>query len=164
MEYQATAEKFTHFIISKDGKTIGQLNYTSWFKFSAEIEILNSKYQVEPKGFWGTTVEVLDGKKVILQFTMNWDGNIVMNIYFNDIEKNYTFCHKGFFRESFVLTDEKGTELLMMKPHVQWRSLNYEYQINTSEILETFEEKNILLLISLHCANYYMAMMMGMGV
>ena len=119
---------------------------------------------MEPKGFWGTTVEVLDGKKVILQFTMNWDGNIVMNIYFNDIEKNYTFSHKGFFRESFVLTDEKGSELLMMKPHVQWRSLNYEYQVYTSEILETFVEKNILLLISLHCSNYYMAMMIGMGV
>ncbi|MBD8081451.1 hypothetical protein [Chryseobacterium caseinilyticum] len=164
MEYHAIAEKYTDFKVTKDGKPIGQLNYKSWFKFSAEIEIANSKYQVEPKGFWGTTVEVLDGKKVILQFTMNWDGNIVMKIYLNDIEKNYTFSHKGFFRESFVLTDEKGSELLMMKPHVQWRSLNYEYQIYTSEILETFEEKNILLLISLHCANYYMAMMMGMGV
>lgn len=163
MEYQAIAEKYTNFKVSKDGKSVGQLNYKSWFKFNAEIEISNSKYQVEPKGFWGTTVEVLDGKKVLLKFTMNWDGNIVMNTYFNDIEKKYTLSHKGFFRESFVLSDVKGTELLMMKPHIQWRSLNYEYQINTSEILETFEEKNILLLISLHCANYYMSMMAGMG-
>lgn len=163
MEYQAIAEKYTNFKVSKDEKPVGQLNYKSWFKFNAEIEILNSKYQVEPKGFWGTTVEVLDGKIVLLKFAMNWDGNIVMNTYFNDIEKKYTLSHKGFFKESFVLSDVKGTELLMMKPHIQWRSLNYEYQINTSEILETFEEKNILLLISLHCANYYMSMMAGMG-
>jgi hypothetical protein len=79
-------------------------------------------------------VEVLDGKNVLLKFTMSWDGSIVMIAYFNNLEKNYTFNHKGFFRESYVLTDEKGTELLMMKPNIQWRSMNYEYQINTSEI------------------------------
>ncbi|MCX8524552.1 hypothetical protein OF897_11570 [Chryseobacterium formosus] len=112
----------------------------------------------------GTTVEVKDGKNVILKFAMNWDGNIVLNTYLNDVEKNYTFSHKGFFRESFVLTDEKGSELLVMNPNIQWRSLIYEYQITTSEILETFEEKNILLLISLHCANNYMSMMAGMGI
>ena len=102
MEYLATAKKYTDFKITKDGMQIATLNYKNWFKFNAEIEILNSKYQVEPKGFWGTTVEVLDEKKVLLKFTMNWDGNIVMNTYFNDIEKKYTLSHKGFFRESFV--------------------------------------------------------------
>lgn len=164
MEYQAISEKFTHFKISKDNKQIGQLIYKSWFNFSAEIEILNSKYYILPKGFWGTTVEVLDGKTVLLKFTMNWDGNIVMNIYFSDVEKNYTFSHKGFLRESFVLSDEKGMELLVMKPNIQWRSMKYDYHINTSEFFETFEEKYILLLTSLHCANYYMSMMMGMGI
>lgn len=164
MEYKATSEKFTHFKISKDNKQIGQLSYKSWFNFSAEIEILNSKYHIVPKGFWGTTVEVLDGKTVLLKFTMNWNGNIVMNIYFSDVEKNYTFSHKGFLRESFVLSDEKGMELLVMKPNIQWRSMKYDYHITTSEFFETFDEKNILLFTSLHCANYYMSMMMGMGI
>ncbi len=163
MKYHAIAEKYTEFVLTQNGKQIGQLNYKSWFKFSAEIQILNTRYLVEPKGFWGNNVEVLHGNKVILEFTMNWDGSIVMKSHFNDMEKNYTFGHKGFFRELFSLTDEKGNELLIMKPRIQWRSLNYEYQINTSEILESFEEKNLLLLISLHCANYYMSMMMGMG-
>lgn len=164
MEYSATSEKFTTFKITKDEKIIGELHYKNWFKFNAEIEILNSKYQVEPKGFWGTTVEVTNGKKVILKFAMNWDGNILLQTYFDDTEKDYIFKHLGFFKESFVLTDQKGSELMMMKPNFKWNSLNYEYLMTTSEILETFDEKNILLLISLHCANYYMSMMMGMGV
>lgn len=164
MEYQATSEKFTHFTISRDEKPIGQLIYKNWFKFNAEIEILNSKYQIEPKGFWGSTVELKDGKDLLLKFSMNWDGNIVINTYINNLEKNYTFSHKGFFRESFVLSDEKGNELLIMKPNVQWRSLKYDYEINASEIFENFNEKNILLFTSLHCANYFMAMMMGMGI
>ncbi|MCX8530956.1 hypothetical protein [Chryseobacterium luquanense] len=97
MEYSATSEKFTTFKITKEEKIIGELHYKNWFKFNAEIEILNSKYQVEQKGFWGTTLELLNDKKVLLKFAMNWDGNIVLNTFFDDVEKNYTFSHKGFF-------------------------------------------------------------------
>ena len=104
-----------------------------------------------------------DAFRNYLQLEKKYSPHTV-NAYLNDVEKNYTFSHKVFFRESFVLTDEKGSELLMMKPSIQWRSLIYEYQMTTSEILETFDEKNILLFISLHCANYYMSMMMGMGI
>ncbi|MBW7674108.1 hypothetical protein [Chryseobacterium chendengshani] len=93
---------------------------------------------------------------------MNWDSNILVHTYFDKIGKDYIFKHTGFFKESFVLTDQKGNELLRMKPNFKWNTLNYEYEIMTSDIFETFNEKNILLLNSLHCANYYMAMMMGM--
>jgi hypothetical protein len=62
MEYHAIAEKYTDFKVTKDGKSIGQLIYKSWFKFSAEMEISNSKYQVEPKGFWVRLWKFLTGK------------------------------------------------------------------------------------------------------
>jgi len=162
MEYHAKSNNYLSFELTKDEKTIGKLTYKSWFKFSAEIEILNSKYQVEPKGFWGTNVEIKDGKIVLMKFTMNWDGNIILHSYFDNDEKTYIFKNKGFFRDSFVLTDEKGTEILTMKPNFKWNSFSYEYAITTSEIFETFEQKNILLMNSVHCANYYMAMMSGM--
>lgn len=162
MDYQAISTNSLYFEISNKEQVIGQLIYKNWFKFNAEINILNSKYQIEPKGFWGTTVEVKDGENVILKFTMNWDGNILLQTYFNKIEKDYIFKHSGFFKESFILTDQKNNELLVMKPKFKWNSLKYEYEITTSVIFETFEEKDILLLNSLHCANYFMAMMMGM--
>ncbi|AZA60270.1 hypothetical protein [Chryseobacterium indoltheticum] len=162
MEYLAIAEKYTDFKITKDGMQIATLNYKNWFKFNAEIEISNSKYLVEPIGFWGTTVEVLDGKKVLLKFTINWGSNIIIETYFDD-EKSYIFKHRGFFNESFVLTDQKGSELLMMKPNFKWNNLNYGYKITTTSIFESLNNKNILLLNSLHCANYYMSIMAGMG-
>ena len=162
MKYNAKSKNTVNFEISDEKKTIAKLIYKSWFKFNAEIEILNSKYQIEPKGFWGTTVEVKDDEKVLLKFTMNWDGNIFVQTYFDD-EKNYIFKRQGFFKESFVFTEENGTELLIMKPSFKWKSLNYEYQITTSSLFESLSEKNILLINSLHCANYYMAMMMGIS-
>ncbi|MGO4709317.1 hypothetical protein AB4Y90_09400 [Chryseobacterium sp. 2TAF14] len=162
MKYNAKSKNTVNFEISDEKKTIAKLIYKSWFKFNAEIEILNSKYQIKPKGFWGTTVEIKDDEKVLLKFTMNWDGNIFVQTYFDD-EKNYIFKRQGFFKESFVFTEENGTELLIMKPSFKWKSLNYEYQITTSSLFESLSEKNILLINSLHCANYYMAMMMGIS-
>ncbi len=57
-----------------------------------------------------------------------------------------------------MLVDESGMELLVMKPHLQWKSMYYEYEITTAHAFENMTDKEILLMISLHCANYYMAM------
>ncbi|MDR6403301.1 MULTISPECIES: hypothetical protein [Chryseobacterium] len=160
-EYQAKSINSLYFEVTNNDKLIGKLIYKNWFKFSAEIEILNSKYQIEPKGFWGTTVELRDGGNVLLKFTMNWNGDIVVHTYFNNIEKDYVFKYRGIFKDSFALTDEHGTELLIMKPNFKWNSLNYEYQITTTDAFENFSQKGTLLINSLHCANYYMSMMMS---
>ena len=158
--YLAKSISSLSFEVTKEDKSIGKLLYKSWFKFDAVIEMANnSSYQVEPRGFWGTTIELKDGERVLLTFTMNWNGHIVMQTYFNGFEEGYTFKHKGIFKESFILIDQEGTELLVMKPHVKWSKMNYEYQIATSDSFEALPDKEVLLMSSLHCANYYMSMM-----
>jgi hypothetical protein len=132
-EYQAKITNSFSFDVTRGGKLIGKLSYKSWFKFNAIMEIVNnSTYQVEPKGFWGTTIELKDGEKVLLNFKMNWNGSIVVQTYFNNVEKDYVF------KESFILTDQEGIELLVMKPHLKWSKMNYEFQITTSDIFENF--------------------------
>jgi len=160
-EYKVKSNNSFIFEVTKNEVTIGTLTYKSWFKFDAEVEILNSKYQIEPKGFWGTTIELKEGEKILLKFRMNWNGEIVVQTYFNEIKQGYIFKHRGIFKESFVLSDQNGTELLVMKPDLKWNMMNYEYQITTSDIFDTFFDKEILLMTSLHCANYYMSMMMA---
>jgi hypothetical protein len=163
-EYQAKSNSSLSFDLTKDDNLIGSLTYKGWFKFNAVMEIVNhATYQVEPKGFWGTTIELKDNEKVLLKFSMNWSGEIVLQTYFNDAEKGYVFKHRGFFKESFILIDQEGTELFVMKPLMKWSKMKYEYQVTTSELFETFSNKEVLLLTSLHCANYYMSMMAGQG-
>ncbi|SKB77866.1 hypothetical protein [Dyadobacter psychrophilus] len=158
-EYHTKSNDSLSFDVTNNGTLIGQLLYKSWFKFDAVLKTVNDKtYQIEPKGFWGTTIELKDCGKLLLKFEMNWNGDIVIQTSFSDFEKEYLFTHRGIFRESYVLTDPEGTELLFMKPHLKWRLMNYEYQITTSEIFETFPYKELLLLNSVHCANYYMSM------
>lgn len=158
-EYQAKPNSSLVFELAQGDQLIGKLSYKGWFKFDALIEMANSStYQVEPKGFWGTTIELKDNGRVLLKFNMSWSGEVVIQTFFDNVEKGYVFKHRGIFKESFVLIDKEGTELLVMKPHLKWKLLNYEYQVTTTDQFESFPNKDILLLTTLHCANYYMSM------
>ncbi|UHO36740.1 hypothetical protein H5J24_12970 [Chryseobacterium capnotolerans] len=159
-EYLAKSNSSLSFEIIKDNQLTGKLIYKSWFTFNAEIETADHQhYQIEPKGFWGTTIELKDNEKVLLKFRMNWNGEIIVQTYFDGEKESFVCKHRGVFKDSFVLTDKMGTELLVMKPQFKWNLLNYEYQITTSNDFEKYSNKDILLLTSIHCANYYMSMM-----
>ena len=157
-EYQAKLNNSLCLDLTRDDKLIGRLLYKSWFKFDAFIELANnSTFPVEPKGFWGTTIEVKREGDVLLNFRMNWHGEILIRTYFNNVERGYILKHRGILKESFVLIDQDGTELAIMKLHTKWSKMNYEYQITTSDRFEILSNKDILLLTSLHCANYYIS-------
>ncbi len=159
-EYQAKSNNSLCFDLTEGDKLIGKLSYKSWFKFDASMEMANDvTYQVESKGFWGTTIEVTQNEKAALKFQMNWNGEIVIQTHSDDIEKGYIFKHRGFFKESFTLANQDGIELLVMKPHLKWSRMSYEYEITTSDDFELFPDKEVLLMTSLHCANYYISMM-----
>ncbi|HCM33267.1 hypothetical protein [Chryseobacterium sp.] len=159
-EYYAKSNNSLNFEVTNDDKLIGTLSYKNWFKFNAIIDIAAYKsYQVEPKGFWGTTIELKDGEKVLLKFRMNWNGEIIVQTYFDGVKESYVFKHRGIFKESFVLTDKIGSELVIMKPNFKWNLMGNEYQMITSDTFENLSNKEVLMMISLHCANYYMSMM-----
>ncbi|WP_420148518.1 hypothetical protein [Spirosoma sp.] len=163
-EYQAKSNGSLSFDVTKGDSQIGKLIYQSWFTFNSTLELANGLiYTIEPKGFWGTTIELKDGDKVRLKFKMNWNGDIVIQTYFDGFEKGYVFKHKGIFKESFLLIDQDGIELLVTKPQIKWSKMNYEYQIMVSDAFEALANKEILLITSVHCANYYMSMMMAAG-
>jgi hypothetical protein len=158
-EYQAKSISPLKFELTQNDHLIGKLLYKSWFKFDASIVMANNaNYQVEPKGFWGTTIEIKENEKVLLKFQMNWSGEIVIQSYSNDTEKGYVFKHRGLFKESYVLENQEGLELLVMKPSLKWSKMSYEFHITTTDAFESFSDKEVLLMTSLHCANYYVSM------
>lgn len=164
-EYQANSTSQLNFDITKGDVLIGKLIYKSWFKFNATIELANNKsYEIEPKGFWGTTIEVKESDNVLMKFKMNWKGEILIQLISNHIEKGFLFKHRGIFKESFLLADDQASELLVMKPHIKWNKMNYQYTLTTSDSFESFDAKELLLIASLHCANYYMAIMTTSGI
>jgi hypothetical protein len=164
-EYHVKSIDTKHFYLTTiDEKPIGILKYDNWFSFKSEIILEdNSVYYVQPKGFWGTTIELKKDEIVLLNFKMNWNGNIVIGTKFEDIERDFIFKHKGILKSSYVLQDKDGLELLVIQPDFKWKKFRYDYTLSTAEELEQFDFKNILLLTTIHCANYYIAMMSSSG-
>ncbi len=60
-------------------------------------------------------MEIRFGK---IQYELEWE--IVIQTFFKGVEKDYTFKHRGIFKDSFMLSDQEGNELLVMKPHLKW--------------------------------------------
>ncbi len=166
-EYDAKSTSHLSFEVSEvtqNQHLVGTLSYKGWFRSGAVIEMPDHfLYQVEANGFWGTVMEMKDGDKVLARFEMNWRGNMMLQTYFAGIEKDYIFRQRGIFKGTFILEDEDKSELVVMKPNMKWRSMNYEYRMTTSENFEAFADKSRLLMICLHCANYYMSMTASVG-
>ncbi len=164
MEYHAKSNNSLTFDVTKGTEMIGKLTYEAWYKFNATMEMADhSSYQIEAKGFWGTTIELKKDDKVLLNFNMNWKGEIVIQTDLTNTETGFVFKQKGLLNGSFILIDQDGTELLVMKPHFKWKTMHYEYQITTSDDFELLSDNKILLLTALHCANYYVSMMASVG-
>ena len=158
-DYQAKSTDTLSFNLTQDEILIGRLFYKGWFKFAASVELANSStYQIESKGFWGTTIELKEGDNLLITFSMDWRGQIVLQTNFQDSVKEYLFKHRGVFKESFVLIDQAENELLVMKPDLKWSKLNFDYQVSTSDSFESSYGKELLLMTCLHCANYYMSL------
>lgn len=158
--YNVSSGDARKFSLTKNESLIGDLVYEQWFSFKSRILLVdNSGFTIEPKGFWGTTIELKDNDNVLLSFKMGWSGNIIIHSRLNNIEEDYIFKQKGLLKSTFVLTDAASQELLAMTPDFKWNKLNYDYSIATTDSFDALQSQDILLLTAVHCANYYMAMM-----
>lgn len=158
-EYKVKSEDTKHFSLTINDQEIGRLEYAKWFSFKAEMILEGAMpYQIEPKGFWGTTIELKQNENVLLNFKMNWNGNIIINSRFDNIERDFILKHKGIFKDSYVLLTREEQDLLVVKPDFKWNKIKYDYNIITTDRFDNLSFHPILLLTTIHCVNYYMAM------
>lgn len=158
-EYNANSTDTKHFYLTSSEKKIGMLKYENWFSFNAEIVLTDGTiYKIRSKGFWGTTIEVKLGETLLLSFQMNWKGQIVIITNFNEVERDFILKPKGILNSSYVLQDRDGQELLVIQPDFKWTKFSYDFNILTNESFGKFDFKEMLLLTTVHCVNYYMSM------
>lgn len=161
-EYIVKSENTKLFSLFFNDKELGTLHYENWFSFKASIQVeKNREYHVTPKGFWGTTIEV---KKqygdVLIKMKMNWKGNIVIQTNLDKVERDFLLIQKSMLKNVFILQDKDERELLVIKPDFKWKKINYDYEINSTPAFDLLPDNSLLLLVVIHCANYYMTMMM----
>lgn len=157
-QYRANSTNSQNFSLTLDNKKIGELVYKKWYSFSAEI-LMNdgTKYQLIPKGFWESKIELKDDTKILLEFKMGWKGIIIKTLFY-DKEQTFLLKLKGLLSNKFVLVDINKEELMVAETDFKWSKLNYDYNIETTQRFDSFDNKELLLLTILHCINYYMTL------
>jgi hypothetical protein len=157
-DYKVLATGSKEFQLVADDRVLGHLRYPEWFSLKAVITLADgSSFPIEPRGFWGTTIELKDQQNVLLNFKMHWDGKIILKSKL-DGSRALVFKSKSLLKGSYELQDKHEQELLVVQPDFQWKKLNHNYTISTTELLEDYQAKELLLLTTVHCANYYMMM------
>ena len=159
-DYQFKSSDARRFMVTAENEKIGELSYDNWYSFKSELLLTTGEaFQVEPKGFWGTTIELRKAGVVLLNFKMHWDGSVIIKTRFDNEESNYNFKYKGIFKTSFVLQDENEKVFLEIQPDFQWSKLSYYYRISTTDEFDQIYRNKVLLLTTVHCANYFKHMM-----
>lgn len=153
--YQANSTNSTDFTFTKNDIYIGKLKYDKWYSLSAEIFLTdNARYRLEPKGFWGSKIELKENSNTLLVFELGWKG-IVIKTLFGDVEKEYLLKLKGLLSSKFILIDTEERTLLAADADFRWTSFSVDYYIETSNEFDDFDNKELLLLTVVHCINYY---------
>lgn len=157
-QYKANAINSRNFILTSDNQEIGELIYEKWYSFHAEI-LMNdgTKCQLEPTGFWNSKIELKDDTQTLLEFKMGWKG-IVIKILSAKNEDTYLLKMKGLLSSKFVLIDTDDEELMVVETNFKWSKLTFDYNIETTQNFDNFDNKELLILTILHCVNYYMTL------
>ncbi len=165
-KYNVVSTDRKKFEVVADTDKIGTLAYENWFSFKAQFSLVsqNGTFWIEPIGFWGTTIEVRKGNDVLLDFKMNWSGNIIINTKFDPAEIDFVLKHKGIFNSGYLLADKHGNEMLYIQPDFKWQTFRTDYLITTTDAFDKLEFNEILLLSIVHCTNYFMSMNASSGV
>lgn len=156
--YKANATNNKNFHLVSNNKALGELIYKKWYSFDAEIvKPEGESYRLEPKGFWDSKVELKDNTSTLLEFKMGWKGIIIRSLL-NGREETFLFKFRGLLSNRFSLLDTNNEELLVAETSFNWSKITFDYSIETTQIFDDFDNKELLLLTIVHCINYYMTM------
>ncbi len=153
MEAKSTNRKT--FQLTENGQPLGELIYESIVSLKAEIKLPNSDiYEIEQIGIFDTSINVTKNGAEVAKLAMNWRGQIEFN--FHD-GKEFILKAKGFLGNKFVLENKNEEKLIQFDPQLNWKKLNYNYDITFDKKPQTI----LLVLLGVYAANYFMASMSG---
>lgn len=159
-EYEVKSTNTKAFNLIKVDILVGRLKYESWYSLNAEIHLVSddTNFTIRPKEFWGITIEVKHSEKNLLDFEMNWKGQIIINSKINDVGQRFILKQTSILKNIFVLLSNEE-KLLTIEPNLQWSKVNFDYKLISTDAFENLENKELLLLNAIHCTNYYITMM-----
>ncbi len=147
------------FILSDNDQILGELNYETPFYLKAEIKIPNTEtYKLAPVGFFGTSVAVTKDGNKIASLSMSWNGKII--ITFQD-EREYALKLSGLFQSQMIMENKIQEKVIQFEPKFNWRDFYCKYDITYDNTNDKEPKDNLLLLLGVYAANYFIATISG---
>ena len=103
-----------------DDKIVGQLDFPKRYSKAALASAGDNKWQIRRTGWWKTYLEIESQQSPYTKWKVNqnWKGGLSIR---TDDNKTYSLCRKGFWRTSWVWTNEKNEPVIEMR-HCSWPS------------------------------------------
>lgn len=154
-QYKANAVDFRNFILTANDVPLGELKYTKWHSYQADVLLSNhTKSQLVSKGIWNSTIELKEGNVSLLTYKMGLKG-IIITTQINGLIEKYLFKLKDILGSKYVLLDADKKELLTVKAKYNLKKWRYDYIILTSDAFEELKIKDQFLLTILHSIIYH---------
>lgn len=155
----ATSNDSKTFLLSDNDLSMGELIYETPFYLKAEIKMPNTDmYKLAPVGFFGTSVAVTKDGNKIAGLSMSWNGKII--ITFQD-EREYAVKLSGLFQSQMILENKNQEKIIQFEPKFNWRDFYGKYDIIYDSLNDKESKDNLLLLLGIYAANYYIATISG---
>src|SRR5690554_5943050 len=101
------------FELVEGSQQLGHLTYKSLFSFKAQVQVGDDKYDISPKGLFGTEISVTQNNTEVALMKMTFHGGIV--IAFQD-GKEFILKSVGTFNVKYILEDENQQQILVLHP------------------------------------------------
>lgn len=158
MKIESSSSRGNFMVMNGQWKVL-ELKYPRWFSTKAVTRYRGREIRIEPKGFWGSSFVILKNGREIGDITFNWKGQVNLRIEDTEsIEHRFMMKAKGTFKLRFELYDDTDHLVLTMKSQYNWRKWSSNYDIETSELLESMELPELLLYCG-YMANAYVSRM-----
>lgn len=147
------------FQLTDNDQLLGELIYETPFYLKAEIKMPNTEnYKLAPVGFFNSSIAVTKGENKIASLSMSWNGKIV--ITFQD-DREYALQLSGLFQSQMILENKNQEKVIQFEPKFNWRDFYYQYNIDYDVTNVNESKDNLLLLLGVYAANYFIATISG---
>lgn len=138
------------FAVLHNGVEIGRQYYTKWHSNKAEITVGETHYTLEPKGFWQTTFQVMQGSTPVLKINYNWSGYAHI-VPVKEPHHFYNIKPRGFFKHGFLLANYKGEAVLEISATFSFKTFKTTYTIQCQDNFGNTPLEQLLIIIAIHC-------------
>lgn len=155
MTFDIKALDYKNFALLEKQNQLGTLTFNNYFSQSCGIIRMNNTINstFKSKGFFRTGTQIIRGNNVIFSTVSNWLGGL--KIFSVCDNKKYFLRTKNFWKNTKVLLDETGKEILILSKKYNWKNWNYNYSFVVTAEFDSIVEKE-LLLFSLMQSDYKM--------